>query len=567
VPSTRVRLRPLLLVGLLVLQAVTVAAVLAIVSRNTEDLLRDAMGRTMMLAVDSVDQRTALQLRPAEDAAELGADLVEDGVLAIDDDAELVRYLDDQVSSNRSISGVYLGRPDGSFLLVSRDGATIDGGTRVKTITVGPSGRRSVTVQRDADGVVRSEEEDPTDPYDPRARPWYEAAAGSDAVTWTEPYVFFESREPGVTAASAARDDEGEVVAVVGVDLSLRDLSTFVGQMEVGEDSRSILIDDGGFMVAAGDVEQVNVDDGDGGLRRAALEELTDPVVVAAATALGPALGRAERDDPLASQFTVDGRRWRVAVVPLAARPSWVAAVIAPEDQFVTNVVDAQRENAVRAVLAGLAVTALALPGVLLLGRRMRRLSEDAVTDATTGLANRRRFDSVLVERLARATPSHPMCVALVDVDSFKQVNDTYGHQVGDQVLAVAAARLRGEVRDKDLVARIGGDEFAVVLLDTELDVAVGLLDRVREAVVERPASTDKGEIPFGITIGVAESHGASGDPPDSRSSLLERADRALYRAKQAGRNRVAGEPLPTDAPDLPDVPDVPDLPEPTPTP
>ncbi len=563
----RLRVRPLLLVGLLLLQAVTVAAVLAIVSRNTEDLLRDAMGRTMMLAVESVDQRTALQLRPAEDAAELGADLVEDGVLTVGDDAELLGYLDDQVASNRSISGVYLGRPDGSFLLVSRDGATIDGGTRVKTITVGPSGRRrSVTAQRDADGVVVGETVDPTDPYDPRARPWYEAASGSETVTWTEPYVFFASREPGVTAASAARGADGEVVAVVGVDLSLRDLSTFVGQMEVGDDSRSILLDDAGFMVAAGDVEQVNVDDGDGGLRRAAIEELTDPVVTAAAGSLGPALRTPERDDPLASQFTVDGRRWRVAVVPLAARPTWVAAVIAPEDQFVTNVVDAQRENAVRAVLVGLAVTALALPGVLALSRRMRRLSEEAVTDPTTGLANRRRFDARASPSSCRGRrPSRPLCIALVDVDSFKQVNDTWGHQVGDQVLAVAASRLRGEVRDKDLVARIGGDEFAVVLVDTELDVAVALLDRVRRAVVERPASTDKAEIPFGITIGVTESHGASGPGSgDSRSSLLERADRALYRAKQAGRNRVDGEPLPTDAPDLPDLPD---LPEPTPAP
>ena len=563
----RLRLRPLLLVGLLLLQAVTVAAVLAIVSRNTEDLLRDAMGRTMMLAVESVDQRTALQLRPAEDAAALGSDLVEDGVLTVGDDAELLRYLDDQVASNRSISGVYLGRPDGSFLLVSRDGATIDGGTRVKTITVGPSGRRrSVTAQRDADGVVVGETVDPTDPYDPRERPWYEAASGSDSVTWTEPYVFFASREPGVTAASAAHGPDGEVVAVVGVDLSLRDLSTFVGQMEVGDDSRSILLDDAGFMVAAGDVEQVNVDDGDGGLRRAAVDELTDPVVVAAAEALGPSLRTPERDDPLASQFTVDGRRWRVAIAPLAARPSWVAAVIAPEDQFVTNVVDAQRENAVRAVLVGLAVTAVALPGVLALSNRMRRLSDEAVTDATTGLANRRRFDAVLADRLPRATPARPMCVALVDVDSFKQVNDTWGHQVGDQVLAVAASRLRGEVRDKDLVARIGGDEFAVVLVDTELDVAVALLDRVRRAVVERPASTDKAEIPFGITIGVTVSHGSSGpaDVADDRSSLLERADRALYRAKQAGRNRVESESLPTDAPDIPDVPD---LPEPTPAP
>jgi len=558
----RVRLRPLLLVGLMLLQAVTVVAVLAIVGQGTEGLLRDAMGRTMMLAVDTVDQRTAQHLRPAEDAAQLGATLVEQGVLPADDDAELLRYLDAQVSSNRSITGIYIGRPDGSFLLISRDGATIDGGTRVKTITVDGSGRRrSVTAQRDTAGEVVGETVDPTDPFDPRARPWYEAAAGADEVTWTDPYIFFASREPGITAAAAARGPDGEVAAVVGVDLSLRDLSTFVGRMEVGADSRSILLDDEGFMIAAADVEQVNVDDGEGGLRRAGIDELTDPVVTAGASALdrmaddGGAIAEAS-----SAAFVVDGRRWRIAVAPLEARSTWVAAVISPEDQFVTNVVETQRDETIRAVLAALAVTVLALPGVLFFSRRFSRLAEDAVTDSSTGLANRRRFDTVIVDQLARATPTRPLCLALVDVDSFKAVNDTWGHQVGDQVLAVAAARLKGEVRDKDLVARIGGDEFAVVLVDTELDVAVALLDRVRAAVVERPAKTDKAEIPFGITIGVTETHGPSGSG-DSRSSLLERADRALYRAKQAGRNRVDGEPLPTGAPDLPD------LPEPTPAP
>lgn len=536
----RLRPLPLLLVGLILLQAVTVVAVLTMVGRGTEDLLRDAMGRTMMLAVDTVDQRTAQHLRPAEDAAELGATLVERGVLDSADDAELLRYLDGQVESNRSITGIYMGRPDGSFLLVSRDGATIAGGTRVKTVTVGPAGRRSVTVQRDPDGVVREEAEDPTDTFDPRARPWYEAASGADDVAWTEPYVFFASHEPGVTAAAAARDADGSVIAVVGVDLSLRDLSTFVGQMEVGADSRSILLDNAGLMIAAGDIEQVNVDDGEGGLRRAAIEELTDPVVTAGALALSRAAdGDRPTDEPVDAAFVVDGRRWRIAIAPLDARPSWLAAVISPEDQFVSNVVETQQDDTVRAVLAGLAVTALALPGVLALSRRFERLAEDAVTDPSTGLANRRRFDDVLAEQLARATPSRPLCIALVDLDQFKQVNDTWGHQVGDQVLAVIASRLRGEMRDRDLVARVGGDEFAVVLVDTELDVALPLLERVREGVVERPASTEKAEIPLRITIGVAESHGPTADDP---SSLMERADNALYRAKQAGRNRVEGD-------------------------
>ncbi|MGY6501918.1 MAG: sensor domain-containing diguanylate cyclase [Acidimicrobiales bacterium] len=546
-----VRLRPVLLVGLLVLQAITVVAVVASTGRNTEGMLVDAMGRTMMLAVETLDQRTSEHLAPAEDAAQLGAELIVDGVLPIDDDATLLRYLDSQVLSNLSITGAYVGRPDGSFVLVSRDGATVSGGTRVKTITVDPD-RRSVTAQRDADGVVRSEDEDPDDPFDPRARPWYEAAVAERGTAWTDPYIFFASREPGITSAFAARDADGEIVAVVGVDLSLRDLSTFVGRMEVGDGSSSILVDETGFMVAAADIDQVNVDDGEGGLRRANVDEVTDPVVTAGVTAARTVLAaEPSRAGTLVVPFEVDGRRWQIALAPLDARPTWLAAVVAPEDQFVTNVVDAQRENALLAVAIGLAVTVLAAPAVLAVSRRVDRLAEQAVTDPVTGLANRRRFDEMLVDQLAKASPSHPVCVALVDVDLFKPVNDTWGHNVGDQVLAVIAARLRGELRDRDLVARIGGDEFAVILIDTEFDAAWHVLDRTRQAVGDRPASTDKAEIDLSITIGVAESVGLEGD---DRSSVMERADRALYGAKKAGRNRVAGPDLRQVAVDSEDV-------------
>jgi diguanylate cyclase (GGDEF)-like protein len=534
-----VRLRPVLLIGLLVLQAITVVAVVVGTGRNAEGLLVDAMSRTMLLAVETLDQRTSEHLAPAESAAKLSTELVVDGVLPVDDDATLLGYLDAQVLSNLSITGAYVGRPDGSFLLVSRDGATIEGGTRVKTITVGPEGRRSVTVQRDAAGVTRQRTEDPTDTFDPRLRPWYEAASDADGLAWTDPYIFFASREPGITTAKAARDAGGQVIAVVGVDLSLRDLSTFVGRMEVGAGSRSILVDQDGFMVATADVSQVNVDDGGGGLRRANVEEVTDPVVTAGVRAARARAG-AEGDaaDAIVVPFQAEGRRWQVAVAPLAARSTWLAAVAAPEDQFVSLVVDTQRENALLAVLVSLVITVLAVPAVLAISRRVDRLAEHAVTDAVTGVANRRQFDRLLAEHLGKATPSSPVCLAVVDVDRFKPINDTWGHNVGDQVLQVIAGRLRGELRDRDVVARIGGDEFAAILTDTDLDAAWDVLERVREAVVDTPARTDKGEIDLSITVGVAQ---AIGDPADTSTVVLERADRALYAAKQAGRNRIAG--------------------------
>ena len=542
-----VRLRPVLLLGLLALQAVTVVAVVVGTGRNTEGVLVDAMQRTMMLAVETLDQRTSEHLGPAQSAAEVGAGLLVNGVLPLDDDETILRYLDTQVESNLAITGAYVGRPDGSFLLVSRDGATVEGGTRVKTITVGDDGVRSTTAQRAPSGEVVEAKVDPTDTFDPRTRPWYEAASAGTEVAWTEPYVFFASREPGVTTAMAARDEQGEVIAVVGVDLSLRDLSTFVGRMEVGAGSRSVLVDRAGEMVATADLSQVNVDDGSGGLRRAGIADLTDPVLTAGLAAAGVGAGGGptdeevdtpvawERDEPLVVPFEVDGRRWQIAVAPLAARGTWLAAVMSPEDQFVSPVVDTQRENMLLAVLIGLAVTVVAIPAVLAVSRRVDRLAEHAVTDPVTGVANRRAFDRALPEEIRRATETSPMCLALVDVDRFKEINDTWGHGVGDQVLAVIAARIEGELRERDLVARIGGDEFGVILVDTPLDAASEVLERMHQAVVETPARTDKTAIELSITVGMATTTGA-GDTP---ASLVEAADTALYAAKVAGRNRI----------------------------
>jgi diguanylate cyclase (GGDEF)-like protein len=533
-----------LLAGLLGLQAITVIAVVVVTGRSTEGLLVNEMRQTMGLAVESLDRRTADHLAPAESAARLTSALLEDSVLRVGDDEMLLRYLDSQVLTSPTITGAYVGRPDGSFVLVSRDGATIEGGTRVKTVTVGPDGLTSTTVQRDADGVEQERAEDPSDTFDPRQRPWFTSAAAAPGdLAWTEPYVFFASREPGVTVASSAHAENGALLAVVGVDLSLRDLSTFVGGIRVSPTSRAVLVDDQGFMVASGDLDQVAVDDGDDGLRRAGVDEVTDPVLRAGINAhrREPV---SEADEPIVTPFEVDGRRWQVAFLPLAGREGWTAAITAPEDEFVSEVIDAQRRNALLAVVIGLGVAVLALPFVRVVTHRFDRITASAATDALTGLPNRRRFGELLAEHLPRATPDHPICVAAVDVDLFKRINDTWGHGVGDEALVAIAGRLRGALRDIDVVARVGGDEFAAILVGLTPVEAGGALERARDSVGGSPARTAKGEVPIAITVGFAV---AVGDVDESPTDVLERADRALYEAKTAGRNRVVGPiPLPS---------------------
>lgn len=171
------------------------------------------------------------------------------------------------------------------------------------------------------------------------------------------------------------------------------------------------------------------------------------------------------------------------------------------------------------------------------------KLKALAVTDALTGLRNRGAFNTRLDEEFDRAARhGHPLSVILMDVDHFKQFNDTFGHPAGDAVLRDVAAVLQRTARSTDLVARYGGEEFVLVLPDTDRAGALAMAERVRSAVATGP--WDK----RGITVSVGVST-VTADTPDA-GALVQEADVALYRSKQAGRNRVSHGsgliPLPT---------------------
>jgi two-component system cell cycle response regulator len=167
----------------------------------------------------------------------------------------------------------------------------------------------------------------------------------------------------------------------------------------------------------------------------------------------------------------------------------------------------------------------------------MSQAVEFAVTDPLTGLYNRRYLEAHLRSALARAAASEkPVCLFLFDIDHFKGINDTYGHDAGDDVLRAFAERLREGVRGVDLVSRHGGEEFVLVMPDTDADYAALVAERLRSDVEREPFVTRAGA-PIGVTVsvGVAEWQG----PSDTADDLISRADRALFSAKRAGRNRV----------------------------
>ncbi|MGQ8634026.1 PleD family two-component system response regulator [Agrobacterium sp. DKPNP3] len=168
----------------------------------------------------------------------------------------------------------------------------------------------------------------------------------------------------------------------------------------------------------------------------------------------------------------------------------------------------------------------------------LQHTMELAIVDALTGLNNRRYLDNHLKILFDRAAVrGRPISICMTDIDRFKLVNDTYGHDVGDEVLREFATRIRSTVRGADLACRYGGEEFVVVMPDTPMELAASVAERLRSIVEDKPfyvRSIDR-QLSITASLGIATSSGAFGTPDE----ILKQADRALYEAKHTGRNRV----------------------------
>lgn len=165
-----------------------------------------------------------------------------------------------------------------------------------------------------------------------------------------------------------------------------------------------------------------------------------------------------------------------------------------------------------------------------------RETQKLAISDELTGLYNRRGLMDIGRREVDRAKRfRHPLAVAILDIDNFKLINDTYGHLAGDQLLNQVADCCRASFREIDVIARYGGDEIVVLLIENDVDQAYMIADRFRETIAKRAFKTDSGSLKTTISIGVA----GIDDKTDNLGQIIEKADRGLYLAKEAGRNQT----------------------------
>jgi two-component system cell cycle response regulator len=166
---------------------------------------------------------------------------------------------------------------------------------------------------------------------------------------------------------------------------------------------------------------------------------------------------------------------------------------------------------------------------------------EMAITDALTSLFNRRYMESHLTALVDQAQGRNkPLALLIVDIDFFKAINDTHGHDAGDDVLREFAIRLKKSIRGIDLACRYGGEEFVIVMPETDMAVATVVAERIRRRIASDPFTVSNGATAISVTISIGLAALASRD--DNAASILKRADQALYRAKRDGRNRVVAD-------------------------
>lgn len=227
-----------------------------------------------------------------------------------------------------------------------------------------------------------------------------------------------------------------------------------------------------------------------------------------------------------------------VFFVPLRWRHAYNVCAVVGSALLVLSLMenDAIRTLVLCTELLALIVTA-GFSGGLLNRQRVQslltehQLAQMAHVDALTGLASRRRVEEFLRQEIARLEQGRALSLIILDIDHFKQVNDTFGHNTGDVVLRGVARLMQQRVRMDDLIGRWGGEEFLVICVGSPLTDAVDLAERLRERLLQHSfAEVGTKTASFGV---------ASAAPGDTPEALVERADRALYVAKQAGRNQV----------------------------
>ncbi len=410
--------------------------------------------------------------------------------------------------------------------------------------------------------------------FDPRERPWYKAGQSAAMQTWTSVYIDFKTLELVATRARRVSNAAGEFEGVVATDLSLEHLNRFLRSLKLSPNGFAFIVEPDGNLIATSRGPHIRKGVGDNNERLSAAAS-DDPMIVATYHAVNALTTRADAKKGFSTSAFKgpDGRVIQAGYARLRDKAGldWTVAVAVPRSDFMQKVTDNVRQTAALSLLMCLLIGVTGFMVLSVIADNLRRLARAArrfgdgvldekipvdrtdeigelaksfasmqkqlLTDRLTGIANResvaRRIEDRIV-RQRRRGDSHPFAVLFVDLNKFKHINDYFGHDVGDAVLAEIAARLAANVRDDDLAARFGGDEFVVLLENVANRVdAMSARDKL-ERVLAEPLKSLEGLAVEKLPPGAGAAIGVAVCPDDGHDleTLIKRADYDMYQRK-----------------------------------
>lgn len=509
-----------LLAAILLVQVVALVALVWTSSQISEQASTAQTERLLESTVSVSSERINAYLEPAQSLVELTATLAADPST---ENFDIAPMFEESLRRSPQLAGAFIASNDGDFTFVTRT----DVGFRHKQIVVDDALRTTTVQVINFDGQLVEDRLEPEDRYNPTTRPWFvDASASPGELIWSDPYVFFTSGEIGVTTARTIVRD-GEVVGVVGADIELASLSSFLRTLSPSPSAETVVTAQNGALLAHPDSSVLTILDG-GTPRPVTIKELRDDYT---STALAALSSRGSRSSVVPFDSAEHGRSHATDSTLAVGDDMWTISIFAPVDELASELALARdRERNLTIVIGMLTIATLLLvlyPAI----REVRRLEARANTDVLTKLPNRRSILNYFDDTVRDNTS---LGVLMIDVDNFKNVNDTYGHQTGDDVLRAVSDRLQEHLPPNCLVGRLGGEEFLAVLPGHHHLAARRVAERLRQAIDAEPIETGMGPIRISISLGAVAGR-SEGDGQD----LMAAADLALLHAKDGGRNTV----------------------------
>lgn len=379
----KLSLRVVLLIGIMFVQLLTVFGILFSTYVTSQGALLNHARQLMQEVSRHAIDRSEQFLEPARITADLTRRLADANIIAIQDPLVLERWFYEELKLYPWFSGIYFGGADGSFIYVKREtnAANSDGAYLTKRIQTLGNTRTVELITRTGDFEPLGRRSDPGDSFDPRSRPWFKLAQSKKKLQWTDPYIFFTSKQPGITATIGAYDGDS-FRGAFGVDIEIGQLSAFLKRLEIGQNGSAFILNRNSDVIAYSQPGKITAAKAGNDIapRFVKIGELDDPIARAAFDALQLPFGVISIDGPEVRRFEFEERAYLAVFTPFfSANWPWTMIIYVPEDDYLGVLNERTRLS----LYLGMAIAFLACVISFFIWRMIARPMQQLSADAT----------------------------------------------------------------------------------------------------------------------------------------------------------------------------------------